>query len=151
MAKWHRNTLSCFYPAKGSRVKNTTIKTIFIVEKLQFLASGKSHFLFFSQGGLLSLTQVLVLKMNCLKRCQYLDKDFVDLQSIPLRPTCLHLMYCRVLVSCTCQILTSVDMGDLKKAMKVSVYSHGHNLIFITDTTLKVLAKIKPGWCCWCH
>lgn len=50
MAKWHRHTLSRFFFAKGSGVKNTTIKMIFIVEKLQFLASAKSHFLFFSGG-----------------------------------------------------------------------------------------------------
>lgn len=36
-------------------MKNTTIKIVFIVEKLQFLASTKSHFLFFSRGGALAL------------------------------------------------------------------------------------------------
>lgn len=85
--KWHRRTQSCFYFAKGNGVKNTTIKIIFISEKLQLLASTKSRFLFFSGGRWLSLTQVLVLKMNCLKWCQC--ELLIDLQSIPPGPPTL--------------------------------------------------------------
>lgn len=54
MAKSH--TQSCFWFAKGKRLKNTTIKIAFIVQIYAFLASAESHILLSQMDSLSNTT-----------------------------------------------------------------------------------------------
>lgn len=66
-------------------MKNTTIKIISIVEELQFLASTKSHFLFFSRG--LALINTSTGLENELLEMMPVSRFVMNLHSIPLGPT----------------------------------------------------------------
>lgn len=66
-------------------MKNTTIKMMFIVEKLQFLASTKSHFLFFSGG--LTLINASTGLENELPEMMPVSRFLTNLQYVLRRPT----------------------------------------------------------------
>lgn len=144
VAKWHRRTQPRFYFAKGNGVKNATIKIIFIVEKLQFLASLNSHFSVFLRGISLSLTQVVVLKMNCLNWCQKLHRPLPWIYSL----------YLEDMLAFDIQLSPgSATHGTASHLWAYQIRNGGEENVFsqllITDTALTGPAKYKTRPACY--
>lgn len=102
------------------------------------MASGKSHFLFFSQGGpaLINASTGLenelpetmpVFRQGLCGFTIYTSQTNMFAFDVLLCPSFL----------CTWQTLTSVGMGDLKKVRTVSVFSH--------MDTIKSLSQTPPS------
>jgi len=75
VAKWHTDTLShASSLPREARWKIPLLKRYSSLKIYSFWQPQNPSFIFCREGGLLSLTHVLILKMNSLIWCQYLDE-----------------------------------------------------------------------------